>query len=187
MLNTKSLCFALLALTLSILTACTPNSKSNSTPEQLSPQTVGIYDSRAIAIAYAGSPKHEQLLKSKREQLKKAEATGNQQKVEQAKQKFRQMQKQLHFQGFGTASVQNILDQYPQKLQALKTQLNLTHIISKWDTTTLDQYPNAKQVNITIPLIDILNPKPKQRKYAIQILNQKPIPNSRLGKLPVHD
>lgn len=52
----------------------------------------------------------------------------------------------------------------------------MTALVSKWDKDGLARYRDAELVDVTMALVDALNPNDRQRKSAIEIQKHEPIP-----------
>ena len=98
---------------------------------------VGIYDSRAVAVAFAGSAPFNRWLDNLKAEHAKATASGDQQRVAALEAEGKARQRLLHMQGFSTAPVTNILDQIKDKLPALKQKAGVSVLLSKWDKAGL--------------------------------------------------
>jgi hypothetical protein len=70
---------------------------------------IGVYDSRAVTVAYAASDLHNQWLRSLIAQRDQAKAAGETQKVKALEDQGAAHQVKFHNQGFGTAPVDDIL------------------------------------------------------------------------------
>jgi len=137
---------------------------------------IGVYDSRAIAAAFAGSEHFKRWMSGLHAKYKKAKFAGDQKRVVELEAEGSARQRQLHKQGFGTAPVDNILKQIEDRLPSIKQKANVRSLVSKWDEETLAKHPSADRVDVTMELIDALNPNARQRKSAIEIQKHKPIP-----------
>jgi hypothetical protein len=137
---------------------------------------IGTYDSRSLAIAYAGSAPFNQWLSGLKSQHDQAKAAGDQKRMAELEAEGKAGQKLLHMQGFSTAPVTNILDQIKDQLPAIKEQAHVEALVSKWDQAGLAGYPKAGTVDVTEALVDALHPTDRQRKSAIEIREHAPIP-----------
>jgi hypothetical protein len=136
----------------------------------------GIYDSRAVAVAFAGSAAFNRWLGNLKAEHEKAKASGDQKRVAELEAQGAAGQRLLHMQAFSTAPVTNILDQIKDKLPAIKEKAGVSVLLSKWDKDGLARYKSADLVDVTMALVDALSPTERQRKSAIAIQKQKPIP-----------
>ncbi len=137
---------------------------------------VGIYDSRSVAVAFAGSPSFNKWLGDLKAEHEKAKASGDQKRVAELEAEGAARQRLLHMQGFSTAPVTNILDKIKNKLPAIKEKAGVSALVSKWDKAALGRYKEADLVDVTLALVDALNPSERQRTSALEIQKHKPIP-----------
>jgi hypothetical protein len=168
-MNIKTL---ITTVTLTIVAALHAPAQTTNTPTV---ERVGIYDSRAIAVAYAGSALHNAELRQKQAEMTKAKQTDDAPTIARLKTEGKARQVTAHKQAFSTAPVDDILAHITNALPEIQKQANVTALISKWDETALKQHPRAERVDITLPLIDAFNPTATQRKSALEIQKHKPI------------
>ncbi len=143
-------------------------------------ERIGIYDSRAIAVAYCGSAFHEARLKAVRDEMEQARQAGDKKKMAQLENTMREGQRQMHLQGFGTAPVDEILSLIADQTVALKQAKDINALVSKWDKRELAKHSRAAQIDVTSDLVDLFHPSEKQRKSAMAIQETKPISSWRL-------
>jgi hypothetical protein len=136
---------------------------------------VGIYDSRAVAVAFAGSAAFNKWLGDLKAEHAKAKASGDQKRVAELEAEGAARQRLLHLQGFSTAPVTNLLDQIKDKLPAINKKARVSVLVSKWDKDVLARYKDADLVDVTMALVDAFSPSERQRKSAIGIQEHKPI------------
>lgn len=155
-----------------LLTGCNEKQQNNSL-------RVGTYDSRSIAVAFAGTDIFKKNMKTHidtmTEAYNKAKAQGNTAEMKEIEKEMQEEQDSLHKLAFSTAPVDDILANYKDKLEGLKKEKNLDLLISKWDQEKLRQYHSAQIVDVTVDMIDVINPDSKQRESAIEIQKHKPI------------
>ena len=144
-------------------------------------ERIGVYDSRAIAVAFAGSEVFNEWMSALAEEHAKATAAGDQKRVAELEAEAAERQKLMHKQGFSTAPVDNILEQVRDRLPAIKEKTGVSVLVSKWDTDMLAKHSATERVDVTIELIDAFNPNERQRRSAIEIQKHKPIPLNRAG------
>ena len=164
------------AISIMVLMGCTQESVSSSSKTK---ERIGVYDSRAIAVAFIGSPVFKASEGKKLAEMKteydKAKTEGNQKRVAELDAWGKAHQTLLHKQGFSTAPVDNILAQIKDRLPAIKQKAEVSVLVSKWDTKTLAKYPSAKRIDVTMELVDVFNPNERQRKSAVEVQKHKPI------------
>jgi len=99
----------------------------------------------------------------------------------EAQGKARQVE--MEKQGFGTASVDDILVRITNALPEIQKTAGVTALISKWDETKLKQHPGAETADVTQKLIDAFQPNDRARKNAIAIQRRKPISPAQAEKI----
>jgi hypothetical protein len=137
-------------------------------------ERIGVYDSRAVAVAYAGSAFLENKMKDLKGQLKKARGAGDTKEVTRLEAEGQAWQTALHKQGFGTAPVDDLLAHIAAELPKIQADAGVTKFVSKWDKTELGKHPKAGHVDVTMRLVDAFHPNERQRKHAIEIQNKSP-------------
>jgi len=137
-------------------------------------ERIGVYDSRAVAVAYAGSTWQVKKMKELTAQLKKAREAGDTNQVSRLEAEGQAWQSDLKRQGFGTAPVEDLLAEIADDLPTILEAAGVTSIISKWNKTELDKHPHAVQVDVTMRLVDAFQPNETQRRRAIEIQKMKP-------------
>ncbi len=166
-----------LALALAALVGCA--GKTTRSPEK---PRIGVYDSRAIAIAYVGSEHFIQFMTAFRAEHAQAKADGNHARMQEMEQEIVLRQKRLHEQGFSTAPVDDILAKIRDRLPAIIKGARVQRLVSKWDKAELSRHASAERVDVTPALIDALEPTEKQRKSALEIQLKEPISLEQAGK-----
>jgi hypothetical protein len=139
-------------------------------------ERIGTYDSRAIAIAFAGSPVHKKQLGQLKAEHQKAKEKGELDTAAQLEAKAKAWQEEAHKQAFSTAPVDDLLAHISDVLPEIRTAAGVTAIVSKWDQAGLKMYPGAERVDVTMSLVDAFQPTERQRNSAIEIQKRKPIP-----------
>jgi len=157
-----------MALTVIALTGCAQD-KTPAVQER-----IGVYDSRAIAVAYVGSTWQEKKMKELTAQRRNAREAGDTNRVSRLEAEGRAWQSELKQQGFGTAPVDDLLAEIASDLPTIFEAAGVTGVISKWNKTELDKHPHAIRVDITMRLVDAFQPNEIQRKRAIEIQKMKP-------------
>jgi hypothetical protein len=137
---------------------------------------VGTYDSRSVAVAFAGSAPFNQWMSGLTAEHERAKAAGDQTRVAELEAEGQARQRSLHQQGFSTAPVDDILARIKDKLPAIRAKAGVEALVSEWDAAGLAKHRDAERVDVTMALIDAFNPSERQRKSAIEIRKHKPIP-----------
>jgi hypothetical protein len=139
-------------------------------------ERIGIYDSRAIAVAFAGSPAHEKQLRQLMAAHKKAKEAGDLETVAKLEAEGKAQQVKAHQQAFSVAPVDDLLLHITNALPEILRTAGVIAIKSKWDEAGLKKHPGAETVDLTMRLVDAFQPNERQRKSALEIQTHKPIP-----------
>ena len=99
---------------------------------------VGIYDSRAIAIACCSSEYHSNFLNEKKKELEAAKEKGDQKRIEELENWGRTHQARLHKQGFGAAPVHDLLKYIKDDIPKVAEEAGVDVIVSKWEIVYQD-------------------------------------------------
>ncbi len=142
---------------------------------------VGVFDSRAVAVVYVRTEGFNQYLKGLMVQKKRAEAAADQETVQRLEAEAQAKQTELHLQGFGTASVANILEEIKDQLPAIARETGVDLIVSKWDVVY--QTPPAETVDITQALIKPFHPDERALKIIEDLQKRRPLPAEPLRNL----
>ena len=134
---------------------------------------IGVYDSRAVAIAYAGSPVHDRILKAKMAERDKAKAAGNEDKVKELEAWGQEQQQRMHLQGFGSAPVTDILAHIKEKFPQIAADAGVDLIVSKWQIDYIN--PDIQTVDITLRIIEPFEPKAKALQWIEQLKDKAPL------------
>jgi hypothetical protein len=138
-------------------------------------ERIGVYDSRAVAVAYAGSPAHEKQLKQLQADHRAAKTAGDMSAVARLEAEGKARQQKAHKQAFSTAPVDDILKEIQPAVQEIQKKAGVTALISKWDAAELKRHAGAERVDVTAQLVDALQPNERQRKSALDIQKHEPI------------
>ncbi len=137
---------------------------------------IGIYDSRALAVAYAGSPVQRKVMAPLRAAHENARQSGDAAEVARLEAQGKAMQEKAHRQAFGTAPVDDLLDLIADTLPGIRRTANVDALVSMWDDKALTKYPGAERVDVTPALVDAFQPTDRQRKTVEEIRKRKPLP-----------
>lgn len=130
---------------------------------------VGVYDNRAIALAYFGS-EYNAFLK-KRTEVKEARAAGDSVRVKELDAWVKKFQRQIHFQGFCRAPVDDLLLLVKDKMAAVVKNTGVDLIGWQPDYTGAE----VEIVDITDELVALFNPTQKKLDEIKQLKDVEPI------------
>jgi hypothetical protein len=139
---------------------------------------IGVYDNRAIAVAYAASSFNP--IDQKMEEHKTAKLSGDDDKINELKAWGESQQRQLHFQGFGRVPVGDLLQHVKEGVAKLAADMQLTAIAMQCDYTA----PDAELIDVTDQLVELFKPSAKTRDMARKVRTAKPLSLLTLADMP---
>jgi hypothetical protein len=137
---------------------------------------VGVYDSRAIAIAYGNSAEFQNGLKPLMADYAKAKADKDEKRMKAIDAKMKLQQRRLHEQGFSTGSVAYIMAKptMTNALPEVAKKAGVQIIVSKWELN--QPSPDVELVDVTDELVAPFHPSEKVLNWVKSCKEQKPLP-----------
>ena len=111
-------------------------------------------------------------------ELEEAKAAGDDEKRKELETRGPEMQQMMHMQGFGTASVDNVLEVIQNELPKIAKQANVQVIVSKWDIAWSQE--NADLIDVTDLMIKPFAPDEATMKAIQGVRKTDPVPESQL-------
>jgi hypothetical protein len=142
---------------------------------------VGVFDSRALVVAYLRTPEFNQHIKQLMEERNKAKAAGDQEKVKRLEAEGKAEQELRHLQGFGGTPVNDILRHIKDKLPEIAKEAHVDLMVSKWDVAY--QAPGARVVDITELMVKPFNPDARVKRIIEDLRKQPLVPIEELKKM----
>ena len=139
---------------------------------------IGVYDSRAIAIAYAPS-KHNPVAQKMKE-LQAAKAEGDEARIAELEGWGEKHQRQLHRQGFGRVPVDDLLAHVAERLPEVARAAGVDAIAfdCSWSSEEVEI------VDVTMEIVKLYDPSEKTLGFVAQIKEHEPVD---LDELAQHD
>jgi Skp family chaperone for outer membrane proteins len=150
--------------------------------EEASVLRIGVFDSRAVAIAYARSEPFRKRIDDMKAEHRKATEAGNEARAKELATAGPELQDMLHKQGFSTWPVDNILEKIEAAIPGIAEKAGVDVIVSKWDVVY--QRPGVELVNITDFMVEPFQPNEDTMKVIAEIQTQPPVS---LDALTTHD
>ena len=139
---------------------------------------VGVFDSRAVVIAFANSDMNDKELKAKMAEYDKAKAAGDTEKIAELEAWGSARQEKYHRQGFGTVPVDDILIHIKKDLPQIAKAAGVDIIVSKWDVVYKTK--GAVVVDITDEIVKPFKPTAKALKSIKALMKWKPLTEKEL-------
>lgn len=146
------------------------------------PTKIGVFDSRAVALAYWRSEGGMRELRALHDEYDKAKASSDEKRVKELEQEGPWRQVRMHQQVFSTATAATILEKVSEKLPGVAKQAGVCAIVSKWEVPFKDT--SIEIVDVTLPIVRLLNQDAQTLKMIEQMRAQPPIPFEKLGLDP---
>lgn len=132
---------------------------------------VGIYDSRAVAIAWVRSEGFRAEMSALAAERAAAKAAGDSARVRALDERGAALQQKIHGQGFGTDPVDDILERVAAELPALRTREGVDMLMSRFDPSLAE--PRGKDV--TDALVALFHPDAETLRHARDIRAMPPM------------
>ncbi len=170
--------YAILAAAFSVQAACAQTGAV---------ERIGVYDSRAVAMAYANSETHSKYIQGLKADMAKAQAEKNEARIKEISALGEGDQVALHKQVFSTGPIDSVLERIKDRIPAILKEAGVSRIVSQWDKTALDQLPSAEKVDVTMALVNEFHPSEKELENIKQLQNVQPIPIEEADKMSPFD
>lgn len=143
---------------------------------------LGVYDSRGVAIAWAGSDFNT--IGEKMKEYERAKSAGNQDEVKRLEEWGLMLQRQLHFQGFGHYPVDEYLVPLGDKLPKLLKDRDLAAIV--WAPNA--KADNVETVDVTVDLMKLFGmDEAKAKKMMSEVSAHEPLTFAELYNMDPSD
>lgn len=136
---------------------------------------IGVYETRAIAVAWAASPYNTQVGELTKE-YKRAEAAGDTRRMAELKKQGSERQDHLHRQGFGQAPVDDLLEPIRDRIPAICQAAGVERMVPVWSP----EAAGKQKVDVTDQLVAEYKPSEKTLRTIAELRRKPPI----LG--PIH-
>jgi hypothetical protein len=154
---------------LCLLTGATARAQS-----QTNRLRIGVYDSRAVAVAYANSTEFRESLKAVQADYQKAKAVKDEKRMKEIEARMKLGQRRMHEEGFSTGSVAGIMAKIKEALPGVAKKAGVQAVVSKWELNY--QSPEAEAVEVTDELVALFHTSDQGREWAKGIRAKPPLP-----------
>jgi len=142
---------------------------------------VGVYDSRAIPMAYTHSRYGDDFMPKLSREKKEAEAKGDLKKAQDLEEQMQQHALKKHKQVFSTIPVHDLLEVVKKKIPKVAKQTGVDLIVSKWQVDYLA--PDAETVDVTLEMVQAFEPDPGVLERIQQMMKIKPLAEEEVERL----
>jgi len=141
---------------------------------------IGVFDSRAVAVAYYNSEfsNVRQTFGSLKTKMKEAKEKDDKKAIASLEREGTLRQAMMHQQGFGDGSVNNITETIKDKMSLLAKEENLSAIVSKWELVF--NSADIELVDITVKVVDFFEPNEEMKEMTKEVMQSEPIKDAYL-------
>lgn len=143
---------------------------------------VGVYDSRAVAVAWGNSTEFQAFLKPIEAEHKKAREAKDEKRAKEIEAQMKLRQRRAHEQGFSTGSVASIMERIKDRLPDIAKAANVQIIVSKWELN--HQAAGVELVDVTDQIVALFQVSERGLQWSREIQAKKPLPIEQIGDRP---
>ena len=135
---------------------------------------IGVFDSRAVAIAHGNSPERGEYVSKLQSELAKAKLAEDGVRAKEIEAKGKSAQILAHLQAFSTSSVSDILQKHKSEIYRIAIEMDVAAIVSKFELIYFRG--GMEKVEVTARLVEMFKPGPQAQKWIKEITKQNPLP-----------
>lgn len=132
---------------------------------------VGVFDSRAVALAYGRSKEFIEWVDEQYARGKKLEAEGKKAELVALEREMKARQARMHRQVFGNSRIDDILEKVAPSLPQVAQGANVSVIV----VAEVYHRPDVEIVDVTEPLVALFEPDEKTRKMIEDLRKHPPV------------
>lgn len=176
----KSISFTLALIVGGLMVAFVIPAGEQPTPAGKDPALrVGVFDSRAVAVAYFHS-KHNTQIAKLMEEDRSAKAAKDEKKIAELRTKGKKLQDKFHLQGFGKVPVDDLLACMKDSLPGVAKEAGVDLIVDDFSWAAA----GVQTIDVTDRLVKLYEPNEKTLKMVAGMKEAKPVP---LEDFPIED
>lgn len=138
---------------------------------------VGVFDSRAVALAWGRSDDND-VTGDLMAEYEKAKAAGDTDRMKELEKEGHRRQDVIHKQVFGNEPIDNVLAIIEKDLPKIAEDAGADILVSKWEIAY--QKKSAKFVDVTSQMAQLFDPDEKTLEIMKQLLDSPPVPTEQL-------
>ncbi len=147
---------------------------------QTSKLRVGVYDSRAVAVAWANSTEFKETMKPIEADYQRAKETKDAKRMKEIDAQMKWRQTRAHEQAFSTSSVAPIVAKLKSSLPDIAKQAGVQIIISKWELN--HQSSDVELVDVTDKMVALFQVNERGLKWCKEIQQKPPLAIEQIAK-----
>jgi hypothetical protein len=135
---------------------------------------IGVFDSRAIAIAHANSSEGAAVVAELRADMEKAKAAKNDTQIREINEKGKSYQVLGHLRAFSVGSVAEILERHKSEIDQIAKKAGVAAIVSKFEMPYVGD--GIETVDVTQEMAGMFKMSEQAKKWVADIPNHAPMP-----------
>lgn len=144
---------------------------------------IGVYDSRAVGLAYGRSPAVAKEFADLKAKHRKAKDSGDEAARKELEKQGEGRQIRLHLQVFSVAPVPEAIESISKQLPDLAHRQHVVAITSGADYHA----PGVEVVDVTAEIVKLFEPSPETLKVIEEMKKQKPLPIEEVARIPANE
>lgn len=169
-------------LLLSSIVFATPGIASAAATTGAGTVRIGVYDSRAVALAYSRLPESAARLQKLQQAHAAAKAGGDAKRMHALEAEGQAEQVRLHLMVFSTAGVGHLLAPVRDQLPGLAREAGVEALVSKWDLPFVGA--GVDTVDVTLAMVTLFHPDARTLEAVAQLRKTLPVPLDQLSLDP---
>jgi len=141
---------------------------------------VGVYDSRAVAVAWGNSTEFKEALKPIETEFRKAKESKDEKRAKELDGQMKLQQRRAHEQAFSTGSVAPIMERIKDRLPDIAKQAGVQIIVSKWELN--HQSSEVEVVDVTEKLVALFHVSERGLKWSKEVQQKPPLAIEQLSQ-----
>ena len=146
---------------------------------------IGVYDSRAIALAHGNSDEGKEFITGLMAEMAKAKAAKNDSIVQHIEKTVKMYQVLSHLRAFSVGSVTDILEKHKAEVDLVAKEAGVQAIVSKFELIYTGD--NVTVIDVTLPLARIFKPSEQAMQWISGIQEQEVMPMIDVLKIPAEE
>jgi hypothetical protein len=180
LLATVALALAGIGFTLAGQASAARPATTSESPGTTAQVRIGVYDTRAIGLAYGRSDAATREIENLRAEHRKAVDAGDQARAAELEKQGASRQIRMHLQVFSNAPVDDALDSVRAELRHVAQRMNVCAIVSSMAFEDQD----VEAVDVTDEMVKLFHPTEQTLKLIADCRKQKPLPIEQVAQLP---
>lgn len=162
-------------IAVALMAMLSPFTLTAQTPKKI---RLGVYDSRAVFVAWFNSPLASSPMPALQKRMQTAQERKDEKEIASCHREALLRQAMTHEQGFGTGSIRAIMTKLEKEIAAVVAEEKLDCVVSKWEVNYAGN--TIETVDITAKLVAAIRPNDKMKNIAAEMEKHPPVEDAYL-------